>query len=374
MEILRFTNGSDIIPLPSTTYIRGYQNINYICCDEAAFFANPEQVFASIEPMLSIRNKNTGEYGSLILISSPNGCTGKFYEMYNNALYSQMQIPSERNNYISEEWLDEQKKIMSGNVYRQEILAEFIAATDNFFSPELVDKCSQEYDFTNFPDPEKKYFLGVDIGRVKDSSVLLVCSVDSEQTKKVEKIIELQDCPFESQINHIKMLHQRFKFRKVTIEQAGLSMPVVERLRYMQIPLFRFVPTIDRKAEAYNNLLAEMEQGNIIIPKKSETLIYQMKTFRYEVTARGKMKLHHTSDAVGDDFVDALCYAIWGTMKPAPLITSIGRRSPTDFLKNPIILFNEKKNTYERKPMTEITWGEKLKTYKKGKSFNYSGI
>lgn len=355
MESLKFTNGSEIIPLPSTTFIRGFQNVDFIVCDEAAFFMNPEQTFASIEPMLSIRNQRTNKYGSLILISSPNGTRGKFWEAFNSPLYVRKQISSSENEYASKEWLEEQKQLMSSNIYQQEILAQFVDTIDNFFSAELIEKCSKSYDLHNFPEENKKYRFGIDIGRVKDSSVICIISIDKDNIKRAEQIIELENKPFSVQIEHIKMLYERFKPVKIVIEKAGLSVPVVEKLKELRLPILEFVPTIDNKAEAYNNLLREMEQGLVEVPLKHQRLQYQLRTFRYEITSQGKMKLHHASEAEGDDFVDALCFAVYSGPKHQPLYTNISSRTET----------NQKASKYE------MTWGEKLRQLKHINTIKY---
>jgi len=361
LEILKFTNGSEIIPLPSTTFIRGFQNINFIVCDEAAFFLNPEQVFASIEPMLSLRNIRTGEYGTLILVSSPNGCLGKFWDCFNSPHFARMQISAHRNRYISKKWLEEQKQIMSAMIYQQEILGMFTEATDNFFSVSVIDKCSQNYDFLSFPEPDKSYVLGVDIGRVKDSSVLCVISIDSDNIKKVENIVELNDKPFSLQINHIKYLHEKYRFSTITIEKAGLSMPVVEKLQEMNFPIKEFIPTLDNKSKAYNFLLKEMEQGKVIIPLNHTRLQYQLRTFRYEVNYQGKMKLHHASEVEGDDFVDSFCFSLW-SVNHVPVWCNI-----SDASDNVIQSIKEAREAVS-KPMT---WHEKEKWFRKTASYSY---
>jgi phage FluMu gp28-like protein/transposase-like protein len=312
-EILKFSNGSEIIPLPSTTFIRGFQNVDFVVCDEAAFFLNPEQVFASIEPMLSIKNERTGTYGSMILISSPNGVNNKFFESFNSALYSTMQISSSRNKFIDSNWLEEQKALMPIFVYEQEILAQFKQSLDNFFSVELLQKVSKEYSLHDFPDNTKKYFMGIDWGRIHDSSVFVIVSED-EGFIKVENIIEMHNKPFSQQIAYIIKLHERYRFRTIVAEWAGLSIPACEKLKENDLPVEYFKPTIDNKEEAYNNLKKRMENEQIIIPKNHQKLQFELRMFQYQITASGKTKLFHLSQS-SDDFCDALNYAVWAAKR-----------------------------------------------------------
>jgi hypothetical protein len=309
-ESCKFTNNSTLYPLPSTTFIRGFQNVDFIFCDESAYFLNPDAVWASIEPMLAIKN-DKGEYGALIVVGSPSGKMGKLWECFNDPLYAKMQIPSTKNIYVSQQWIEEQRMAMPTAIFECEIMANFSESVDNFFSNETILKCSMEYDFTSFPSPYMAYYLGVDIGRIKDSSVLTILSKDNDGNFRIENIKELTNTPFNQQIETIKWLHKTYNFRKICVEKAGLSLPVVEQLKGEGLPIKEFEPTIDNKAEAYNHLLRQMEDGKIVIPRNHQKLQYELRTFKYEITAQGKMKLHHETELSGDDFVDSLCFAIW---------------------------------------------------------------
>lgn len=306
MESLEFTNNSKIKNLPSTTYIRGESEVTLCIMNEARDFMNGEEVMASILPMLAVSK------GSLVIMSSASGCSGILWDCFNNPLFVKMQLPSSVNKYIDKDWLNEQKQILSSNFYQMEFEAQFSEAIDNFFSVLVIQKCSQSYGFVHFPNPELKYYLGVDWGRTKDSSVLTVVSVNSDGIKKIENIIELFNKPFTIQLETIKNLHNTYNFTKIISEKAGLSLPLCENLKEEGLPVEDFIPTVDSKAEAFNYLLREMENEKVIIPTHPQ-LQYELRTFRFEVTPQGKMKLHHASEYGGDDFVDSLCFAIWAT-------------------------------------------------------------
>lgn len=311
-EICKFTNNSEIYPLPATTFIRGFQRVDFIFCDESAYFMNPEETFASIEPMLSIKNEK-GEYGNLVIVGSPSGKIGILWDCFNNPLYIKMQIPSQRNKYVSTEWIEAQKLSMPPAFFESEILAQFSESIDNLFSYELIRKISQEYDYSDFPEPSKEYYFGIDVGRVRDSSVITIISKKEERIK-VEKTIELNNKEFGEQIACIKFLYERFKPKKVCIEKAGLSLQMVEELK-KTLPILEFEPTIDNKAEGFNFLLKMMQEDKVVISNKDQNLQYQLRTFKYEITERGKMKLHHETEFSRDDYVDSLMMAVWATKR-----------------------------------------------------------
>lgn len=311
LELCRLTNNSEIYPLPATTFIRGFQRVDYIFCDESAYFMNPEETFASIEPMLSIKNEK-GEYGSMVVVGSPSGKTGILWNCFNNPLYVKMQIPSTRNSYVSSDWIESQKISMSPAVFESEIMAQFSESIDNLFSYELIRKISQYYDYVDFPDQNKEYYFGIDVGRVRDSSVITIISKDRDSIMKCEKIVELNNKEFREQIEHIKFLNEKFKPRKICVEKAGLSLQMCEELK-KTLPVIEFEPTIKNKEDGFMFLLKHMQEGKVIISSKDMKLQFQLRTFKYEITERGQMKLHHESELSRDDYVDSLMMAVWAT-------------------------------------------------------------
>lgn len=310
-EICRFTNNSEIFPLPATTFIRGFQRVDYIFCDESAYFMNPEETFASIEPMLSIKN-DKGEFGNMVVVGSPSGKMGILWDCFNNPVYAKMQIPSSKNIYVSLEWIEAQKLSMPPAFFDSEILAQFSESIDNLFSYELIKKISQEYDYVDFPDRTKEYYFGIDVGRVRDSSVITIISKDRDGIRKIEKNVELNNKEFREQITHINYLYEKFKPKKICIEKAGLSLQMVEELK-KTLPILEFEPTIDSKMEGFNFLLQMMQEDKVVVSSKDQNLQYQLRTFKYEITERGKMKLHHESEFSRDDYVDSLMMAVWAT-------------------------------------------------------------
>ncbi|MEI6732168.1 MAG: hypothetical protein WCK90_05845, partial [archaeon] len=284
-ESCKFTNNSEIYPLPSTTFIRGFQNVSYIFLDESAFFENPEDALGAIMPMLSIKNEK-GEYGNLVSAGSPAGKTGILWDFFNDPLFVKMQTPSTANKYVSSESIEAQRASMPPALFECEIMAQFSESIDNFFAYDLLRKMSREYDYSDFPEPDKEYYFGVDIGRVRDSSVITVISKDKEKMIKVENIVELNNVEFRSQIEHIKKLNAIYHPKKICVEKAGLSLQMVEELK-KTLPILEFEPTLKNKEDGFSYLLKHMQEGEVIISSKDRSLQYQLRTFKYEVTSSG---------------------------------------------------------------------------------------
>lgn len=304
-EVLEFKNGSKIYSLPSTSYIRGFTEVTDVFMNEVAHGID-EEAFSAVEPMLSRLN------GGLHLFSSPAGCDGKFWECWNNPTYHKLHCPSTVNKFLSLEWFEECKKTMSSVKYDTEINANFSENMNNFFGSDLIKACTEDYNFLTAPnDPDVEFYMGIDWGRIKDQTTIVIVSKNKFHEIRVEFLKGMEKTPFVIQIGEILRAQSIFHCKRVIPEYAGLSLPLCERLRIEGLPVLYFKPTIDEKEKAYDYLLVNLEKGLIMLPKHDK-LLYEMRTFRYELTSQGKKKLHHM-DGSSDDFVDALCYAVWGS-------------------------------------------------------------
>ncbi|MFA6269008.1 MAG: hypothetical protein WCW13_03495 [archaeon] len=306
LEVIEFTNGSDLYSLPATGQIRGYTEVTHVFLNEVAHGITPEDLQA-VEPMLAIK------HGSLIMTSSPAGCSGVLWDAFNNPMYAKLRLPSTVNKYISSEWIEEQKKAMPSIAFETEILANFSESIDSFFKFGTINSVTKDYSLRQTCPKEegKTYYAGIDWGRIQDSSVVTVVSKDKENNLLVEAIFEMFNIDFKSQEERIKLLHADWKFKKICAEHAGLSINSCENLKRDGLPIDYFKPTLDSKSEAYSYLLKQMEDKKITIPKHDK-LQYELRVFKFELTTQGKMKLHHIQGG-SDDFVDSLCYATWAT-------------------------------------------------------------
>lgn len=308
-ETCKFKNGSEIWSLSATGFIRGQSEVDYVIVNEA--FEVPDECFSSVEPMLAIKN------GFLYIFSTPRGCVGRLYDAFNSPFFEKVQLASTCNKYISSEYFDTQQKTMDSLEYDMEINAQFQENVDAFFSLSLVNNCSYEYQLTNYPEPDKLYYLGIDWGRVVDSSVFTIVSKKEVSSGlfeyKVENIIELVNKPFPEQIALIKKINDVYHFRKIVTEYCGLGIPPSDELKSLGMNTEFFQPTLDNQEKAYNNLRKLMENKQIVIPKHQK-LQSELRTFQYEMTNTGKMKFFQTARN-SSDFCDSLAWAIYGASK-----------------------------------------------------------
>ena len=116
---LELRNGSRIISLPSSeNTIRGYSNVNVIIVDEGSRVE--DELFLAIRPMLAISR------GRLIIMSTPSGKRGFFYDLWvGGEVWHRVKITAYQCPRITQAFLDDERRTMPGAFYRQEYECEF---------------------------------------------------------------------------------------------------------------------------------------------------------------------------------------------------------------------------------------------------------
>jgi len=165
-HIIKLKNGSRIYSLPTglTGYgIRGY-TIDVLIADEAAFI--PENVWQAVTPMLAVTK------GNMILLSTPFGREGFFYDCFNNPKFTTFHISSLDCPRADKEFIERERQRMTKNQFAQEYEGLFVDELRRFFSDSVINQCAVLE--KGLPIPKGDRFLGVDIARMgDDQSVLL---------------------------------------------------------------------------------------------------------------------------------------------------------------------------------------------------------
>ena len=130
---LELENGSRIIALPGTEMtIRGYSAPKLVIVDEASRVE--DALFTGLRPMLSTNQ------GRMILLTTPWGRRGFFYEAWSNGEgWKRTIITAAQCPRIKPDWLAEERKTIGEWQYRQEYMCEFTDTDESFFSSELIE-------------------------------------------------------------------------------------------------------------------------------------------------------------------------------------------------------------------------------------------
>ena len=132
---LKFSNGSRIISLPGREgTVRGYSGASLIIVDEASRVL--DDLYLTIRPMLAVSD------GDLLLISTPQGKRGFFYDIWKGSVktWTKYKVTADKTLHISKEFLEEERASMPERWYLQEYNCEFIDIEGMAFNPDLIDK------------------------------------------------------------------------------------------------------------------------------------------------------------------------------------------------------------------------------------------
>jgi hypothetical protein len=131
---LELGNGSRIVTLPgSEATIRGYSAPDLVIENESARV--PDDLHHAIRPMLAV------SAGRLILLSSPFGRRGHFFETWERGDpdWHRIMITAHDVPRISPEWLEAERLAIGPWWFEQEYLCEFKDAVDSAFRSEDID-------------------------------------------------------------------------------------------------------------------------------------------------------------------------------------------------------------------------------------------
>jgi len=130
---LQLGNGSRLVSLPgSEGTVRGYSAARLIIEDEAS--RAPDDLYRAIRPMLAVSD------GRLILMSTPWGKRGHFFEEWTNGgeSWERIEVPASQCSRISPAFLAAERRALGRWFYAQEWECQFSETTDQLFSHDVV--------------------------------------------------------------------------------------------------------------------------------------------------------------------------------------------------------------------------------------------
>jgi hypothetical protein len=130
---LELEHGSRIMTLPGTEKtIRGFSGATLLVLDEAAQI--DDGLYFAVRPMLAVSG------GALMMLSTPYGKRGVFYEAWESGLgWERYEVPARDCPRISEAFLEEERAALPPFIYRQEYECSFEDTEDQVFTSELID-------------------------------------------------------------------------------------------------------------------------------------------------------------------------------------------------------------------------------------------
>ena len=223
---LTLPNGSRIIGLPANPdTARGFSG--NVVLDEFAFHRDSRKIWTALYPTITRGYK-------IRIISTPNGKSGKFYELWSG------------DNRWSKHEVDIYKAVEDGlpiNIeelrdgcdneddWLQEYCCEFLDEASAFLTFELITGCEND-ELTSLELPELfnplgDLFIGMDIGRKKDLSVIWLWELlgDVFYTRAVQ---ELKRMKFRDQKSILYEYLRLPRLRRACIDNTGIGANLAE--------------------------------------------------------------------------------------------------------------------------------------------------
>lgn len=129
---MELKNGSRIVSLPGTEEtVRGYSGVSLLIVDEASRV--PDPLYLSVRPMLAVSG------GRLVVLSTPWGKRGWFYEAWHSAEpWERYRVTADQCPRISAAFLEEERRNLGSLWFSTEYLCEFSDLDGSVFPAEFV--------------------------------------------------------------------------------------------------------------------------------------------------------------------------------------------------------------------------------------------
>lgn len=252
-----------------------------------------------------------------ILISTPAGKQGYFYDAVegaNSESWYSPHWPTRISPFAQQDYIEKKRDDLDRQTFRQEFLGEFVDTSDAYFPYSLVKECVE-------PEPPTRthnsdVFLGVDVAR-EGSDRTVYTAIDDQGNVFGVKAEDTSTMP--SVLGRIIHLDRQFGFSGILIDENAVGGGVVDFADEADEIAHRVLPisfTLKSKQAMYRGLKKAFEASEIAIPK-SDRLINELTSLRFEYTSTGKLKVSHPPGG-HDDYPDSLALAHFGVMKHTP--------------------------------------------------------
>lgn len=304
---IKFVNGS-IIYFKSgerPDSIRGF-TLDYLIVDEAAFLK--DEVWNQVlKPTILVKGKK------VLFISTPKG-KNYLYSLSvrgsddEQGQYLFLKGSSYDTPFISEDELNEAKRSLPEDIFRQEILGEFIDSGGEVFVD--IDRYCILPSYSP-RDMKKKYWAGVDFGRQNDYSVLTIF----DETGNLVYFYRERQKPWGEIINTIATKLREYD-AQAQVEVNSIGDVLYEQLKQKYSKVEPFVTTNASKQNIVEDFIYATNEGLVRLPTQdlNPHLYSELKTFTYDYSLKTRKITYGAIEGAHDDIIMSLCIG-YNTLK-----------------------------------------------------------
>lgn len=299
---IKFINGS-VIYFRSAEREDGLRGntLDYLVIDEAAYIK--DNVWNQVlRATVLVKGKK------VLFLSTPKG-RNWFYDLSirgESEEYTQYKTykgSSFDSPFISEDELYEAKMSLPDNIYKQEILAEFIDDGGEVFSS-LKHNCVLE----QYPnkDTSDRYYAGLDIGRANDYTVLTILNTKGEVVRIFRERQNSWNVIVSEVIKHLREFNAR-----VQIEINGVGDPIFEQIKKQYSNVEPFITSNESKQNIIEDLILVLNEDKLKLPSQTlnADLYKEMSIFTYEYSPKTRKVKYGAPNGFHDDMVMSLALA-----------------------------------------------------------------
>lgn len=293
----------------SPSSIRGNTIKNGICViDEASYIpdvlSNGELPFENV--ILPILKANW-DRNKLLIISTPHGKRGFFYQQYEKAINNENGYKGLLSNIYSDELISkEQLEMLKNNMptlaWQQEFECQFLDDAASFFKD--FSKCFKQFNYNdNIPQ-----YIGVDLSNVGADKTILTKINQNNEVEQYE-IAGTLDVKY---YKIAKLIDNTSNLKNVIIEANGAGIVQINEIKKLTSKSYlikEFVTTNSSKLEQASALSLLFAKEEISLKEENIWLFNELSHFGYKFTKTGKMQLMGESNE-HDDRVLSLMLAI----------------------------------------------------------------
>lgn len=286
--------------------IRGFTVSGILIIDEAAYIPdtmpNGENFWGNIVmPITKARNPK------VVLISTPCGMNGFYFDYYNRALAGEkgiVQITRDiyADELITKEQIEEIKKSIPPKAFLQEFECKFLASSLTFF--EGFEKCFEKLNYDTFG----REWCGLDISaNGQDDTILAI--INSKGQVKIHKITGTLDVKYTKIANIINSIPNLVA---AYFENNGVGAPFinsVKKLLHRKSNIYEWTTTNSSKEEIISKLAIEIVNKDIHFDEEDKELYSQFGTFIAQISKTKKLTFS-AQEGKKDDMIMATAIAL----------------------------------------------------------------
>jgi hypothetical protein len=299
---IKFINGSTINfkSAERPDGLRGY-TLDYLVIDEAAFMK--ETIWSEV-----LKQATLVKGKKILFLSTPKG-KNWFYNIYmlgqdiTNMQYESYYGSSYDNPLISWDELFESQKTLPENIYKQEILAQFLDNGGEVFT-NLENYCTLQ-GFASY-DPKMKYYAGLDLAKQNDYTVLTILNQNGE----VCEIFRTNKSTYEIILNDVLVIVKKYK-PQLLVEVNGVGDPLFERIVKAYPAAKPFITTNESKGNIIEELIISLNEGKLKLPSKTlyDTLYNELSLYTFTYSPSTRKVKYGAPNGFHDDIVMSLAFA-----------------------------------------------------------------